>query len=151
MGLHISVESWKAVRPYLKPLFVGHHQEIAADQDRIPLDVDWSRYDAMDAAGKLAVVAARRDGRLCGYAIGAVDTHLHYKSTVFGFVTLYYLHPAERAGWAGIRLLRSIERALKDRGALKISAAVTGRLDTSPVFKRLGWTPEETHFVKWIG
>lgn len=151
MPLHISVEPWRNVRPFMKPLLDLHYAEAGHDQDRIPLEMDWDRYDALSREGRLVVVGARRDGRLCGYLTAFLTTHLHHRNTLFGILDLIYLHPADRAGWAGVRLFRVAEQAMKDRGAQKLSGALSGALDISPIFRRLGWRQEGGTFTKWIG
>lgn len=150
------VEPWSACVEEMRGLWLEHWREVALDQDIVPLDMDVRRYVEAEAAGRLHLVTARRDGVLIGYFVAFVQTHLHYASTIFATCDLFYLRPEFRSGWRGVTLFRVAERTLRERGAVILQAAtkvhvspVTGRtLDIGPILERLGWTQSERTFRK---
>ncbi|MEO8296356.1 MAG: GNAT family N-acetyltransferase [Burkholderiales bacterium] len=158
MSVTYALEAWPDVVGEMVSLWSLHWTEVALDHDRVPLDPDLELYRAMHNAGALHVVVARREGRVIGYHISIVKTHLHYRSTLHALVDIYFVDPAERKGMVGIKLLREAERLLKQRGVVKIISATkvhtscaTGRpLDMAKIFLRLGWKEAERTFVKCI-
>ncbi|MBM9403430.1 GNAT family N-acetyltransferase [Gluconacetobacter azotocaptans] len=152
------VEPWSAALADMRPLWAAHFHEVAADQARVPLDMDLAAYAALEAAGALHVVTMRDGDRLAGYLVAMVWPHLHHRSTLHAFFDLYYVRPADRRWTAGLRLFREAERTLAARGVrrlitgTKIHAAPCGRLlDVGRIFQRLGWVEMERQFGKWIG
>ena len=153
MTLTYAVERWATYWPDAKPLWEQHWQEIALDQERIPLDVDMERYQALDAAGVLHVVTVRDEtGLLRGYWVGFVTTHLHYRSTLHALLDVYWLDPALRQGWTGVRLFRVVEQTLRARGVMKVVMGhkrhVHGRL--AKLFGFLGYRHIEETYSKLL-
>lgn len=144
------VESFTACRGELERLFPLHWKELALDQDKIPLDVDWPRYAQLERAGILLFVTLRHGGRLVGYYMGFLMPHIHYKSTVTLGMDVYWTHPDIRGGLAGRTLLREVEEEAKARGAHKMFAVSKNHKDSSRLFKALGYNPIETVHSKWI-
>jgi L-amino acid N-acyltransferase YncA len=144
-------ESFSAARPELERLFPLHWKELALEQDKIPLDVDWPRYAQLERAGILLFVTLRKAGRLVGYFMGFVMPHLHYKSTVTLGMDVYWTHPDIRGGTAARRLMRKVHEEAKVRGAVKAFAVSKDHKDSSRLFRALGYRPVETVHTKWIG
>ena len=141
-------ETWPEVERDIRPLLVEHWREIALDHGKIPLDPDYERYAQAHAQGTLAFTTARHEGRLVGYYASFVTTHPHYKSTLFGFVDIYWLHPDFRTAANGMRLFAAMEQAMRKRGVRKLISMTKLHRDVSPLFERLGWQPVETNFSK---
>ena len=78
-----------------------HWQEIALDKDTILLEPDVDSFIEMEQRGALQIVTARDDGRLIGYHVTIVRNHLHYKSSLSGYVDMYFIHPDYRKGRTG--------------------------------------------------
>ena len=68
-------ETFGAIRDELMALWQPHYDEVAEDQDVIPLDPDWEKYAVLALRGSLAIVTARRADELVGYVFAVVDTH----------------------------------------------------------------------------
>ena len=133
----------------IAPLWAAHWAEIGQDRDRVPLDPDLAKYRALDTLGMLEITAARRDGALVGYLFSVVDTHLHYRSTLFAAQDLRYLAPACRGGRTALRLGEAHERQLRARGVVKMVAGVKRAADRDGrLFEAMGWRPAETLYVK---
>lgn len=144
-------EPWASVRGDVSALWRQHYDEIAEDKDLVPLDPDWDKYDALAHLGKLVIVTARRERELVGYVFSVVDTHLHYKSTLFSMSDIYWLRPSCRGGRTAWRLFEHTERVLADRGVMKMLSNTKLAHDQSRLFGALGWREAERLFVKTIG
>ncbi len=139
----IAVENYLSVIEEIKPLLREHWLEIANFKDSIPLDPDWAKYQAMEAAGMLVIITMRRGGKLVGYSIFMLLNHPHYQSTLFAMNDILYLVPAERRGLTGIRLIKESERILMKMNVKKITWHLKPQHDFSPILKRMGYMHEE--------
>lgn len=144
-------EAWAAFREDVRVLLPQHWEEIALDRAKVPLDVDWPRYDALAAAGALHCVTAREDGRLIGYHVAIVSGHLHYASTLHGFTDVYFLLPEARAGRTGLRLFQEVERQMRALGVKKLFTGTKLHLDQSRLLEHLGYRRTEYLYTKLIG
>lgn len=138
------------------PLFAEHWRELALNQDDIPLDPDYDRYLAYESVGILHIITARtpEHGRLVGYAFCLLGPHIHYASTRFAQFDMFWLAPAYRSGWHGIRLIKYAEKRMADLGAKVMAGAVKQHFADGRVgalFEFLGYSPIETNFAKRIG
>ncbi len=140
-------ERFAAVAHELPPLFVEHWREVERHQDTIPLAIDWDRYYAMDIQGFLRILTVRSDGRLVGYVFVILGPHLHYVTTPWANVDMFWLDPLFRQGWTGVKLFKELTRGVKAAGGkmLLVSAKndfMDGRV--IKLLKRLGFTAVET-------
>jgi len=148
MTITYAVEPLADCRTEIEGLLYEHWLEVARDHDVIPLDPDWSEYERLDASGELHLVICRLDGHVIGYYVTIIRPHLHYKSTLHGFVDVYFLKKEYRHGKIGMQLFVEAEKALKQRGVVKLFSGTKTHLDVSPLFERLGWKTTETLFTK---
>ena len=153
-SLSYQVERWTSYAADAPPLWEQHYTEVALDQDVIPLDMDVERYAALDAQDILHIVTMRTvpAWQLVGYHTSLVSPHLHYKRTLVAAVDLYYVLPAYRQGWAGVRLFREAERTLKARGVVKIASGTKlhAGLDMTRLFQYLGYRTTEQLVTKLL-
>jgi len=145
-------ERWATFVKDAMPIFPLHYMELALDQDKVRLCLDFSRYEAADREGQLHLVTMREDGKLAGYWIGAVMLHLHYADAgPMAIVDIYFVLPEYRVGGNGAKLLLEVERTLKERGVVKIYQSCKVHSDQSGLFKALGYKPTDYVFTKFIG
>jgi hypothetical protein len=130
----------------LLPLLKVHFNETDPDRDHTSVDVDWDYYLGADRVGRLVVFTARDGAALVGYVFTVVGPH-HHKQ---GVMTMYWLHPANRVGMAGYKLLRDNESLLKELGVHKVLVAEMLGMGTDVLFKRMGYAAEETLYGKWL-
>ena len=149
-GITFAVENWHDVKDEALPLLIRHWEEIAADKAEIPLAIDYASYDALEAAGSLHILVARKNGAMVGYYCTVIRSHLHYVTTLFAFTDIFYIAPEHRGG-AGIAMFREIEKSLKELGVKKFFSASKPWLDVGPLFERLGYTKHEVVYSKMIG
>lgn len=150
-AIEIRVERYADVIGDIKPLLELHWQEIASFKDRVPFDPDYERYQAIEEAGALLIIAARRHGLLVGYSIFFLGPHPHYKSTIFAANDIVFLLPGERSGGLGVRLFKESERIAFERGARFISWHIKPINDFSPLLARLGYSHHEIIMAKPLG
>ena len=141
-------ERFHAIAHELPPLFREHWAELALNRDVIPLAPDWDRYYAMDVEGVLRVLTIRvPSGQLVGYVFLLVTTPLHYKSTLFGSVDMFWMDPVYRQGWTGVRLFKRLIADARTMGVVHLSLHTKIHFMDNRVSKllhRLGFKAIET-------
>lgn len=134
-------------------------EEIEIEHERVPLDVNWPEYRKMEKAGVLRPFFMRQGDRLIGYSVFFVTCPLHHGLTKWAINDLIYLAPEHRRGWAGVRLIREPERALRDLGVQVISYQVktSGRLGSrerrgtvGDLLGKLGYAKIEEAWAKYL-
>ena len=135
----------------LQALLTAHWKEIALYQDRMPLDVDYETYVALEARQQLFVLTVRVDEELAGYFVAFIHPHLHYRRTLVAQSDVYYIKPLFRTGWFPFGLFREAERRLKARGVQVLTINTKLKADVGVLLRRLGLTPVESLYSKWIG
>ena len=147
--LKYAVEPFSKIIDEARPLLEAHWLEIGLDRDIIPLDIDYEKYLQLNANANLIIVTARQEGVLVGYIAAILSSHLHYHSTLFATLDVFYLKPEFRKGLNGVNLFLEMQRALKWRDVRKvIGQTKLGDKDISAVYRYLGWKPIETLFAK---
>lgn len=151
-------EPFSGLAREIVPLFQQHWEEIALNQDVIKLDPDYQRYLTLEVAGVLHVLAVRdgRTGRLVGYVFCMLGPHLHYASSNWALVDMFWLHPDYRSGWSGVRMFKLLEARMREYGAAVIMVtekqhfAGTHRHghNAGAIFEFLGYNPVETVYSK---
>lgn len=150
MTITIQAEPWERAKAEIMAYWWQHWNEIALDKETVKLDPDVRLYDDHAAAGRLHVVTVRKSGELVGYHLTLISPHLHYKSTLCGFVDIYWLRPDCRAGLTGLNLFREVENSLTKRGVRKVYSGTKKHLDAGILFERLGWTEAERLYTKTL-
>ena len=143
-------ETLSDVRAELEPILRRHYEEIAWKRDRIPLDVDWEKYDLCEKNGSLEVYTARIDGKLAGYSAYFISRHPHYKQTIYAQNDVLYIDKPYR-GRQGMEFIRWCETQLKARGVQVHGLHVKKWFDWSAMAVRMGFEPMDTILMKWIG
>lgn len=147
------VENFRHFQPELPPLLRAHWLEVALDHGAVQLDPDWERYFALTDAGALSCVTVREGegGPLVGYHIAIVSGHLHYKNSKHGITDVYFLSPAYRRGFTGIRLFKAVDAEMTRLGVVKRVTGTKIHLDMGPILERLGYQETEHVYTKILG
>lgn len=136
------------------PLFKRHWLEIGVNRDQVPLDPDWARYFDYDLLGLLRTLTVRSNGALVGYVVILVGPHMHYASTLWAQYDLYWLDPAYRQGWSGVKMFTEAERALREWGVKVVNINMKIHFDLSndgrmrKLLARLGYKPRDVVYAK---
>ena len=135
----------------LKVILPLHYEELALEQDKVPLSPQYEIYEAREKAGELLYVTARENGELIGYFIGFVAPGLHYKTCLTCTMDIFYIHPEHRGSNFGFKLFNFVEKKLLARGVKRWFVGSKVHLDASWLFKKLGFSPCETTQSKYLG
>lgn len=146
------LESWDSYYsdPERERLWVEHYSEFSpAHESRMEMGPDVNTYSALDRAGSLMVMTARRAGKLVGYCLVVVRRHIHY-SALCGFEDSYFLTKSERNGLAGYKLIAKTLHALKKRGCARAYFMTKEFLNVALLFERLGMSKIDTVYAIWL-
>lgn len=149
--LTCQIESFTERLEEFKPLFPLHWQELALEQDKVPLDPQYEIYIEREKAGQLLFVTMRDLGEPIGYFIGFIAPGLHYRTCLTCTMDIFYVRKDRRNGTAGIRLFRAVEAELKRRGVQRWFMGSKVHADASALFERIGAAKVETYYSKWLG
>lgn len=138
-------ETMTAVLGEIQPLLERHWREIAYFQD-IPLEPDYGGYERAEAANRLRIFTARRDGALVGYAIFFLG-NLHYKSARIATQDILFLVP-ECRGFPGYRLIRFSDQQLKAEGVEVTYHHVKVAHDFGPLLVHMGYQAVDTIYAR---
>ena len=145
------IESFESQLTELKSLLPSHYKELALNQDKVPLDPQYQIYIERERRGELLFIVLRDAGELVGYFIGFIAPGLHYQTCLTCTMDIFYVRKDKRTGSAGIRLFKFVEVELKRRGVQRWFMGSKIHADASALFKRIGASPVETYYSKWIG
>jgi hypothetical protein len=144
-------EHWSEFCVDAQHLFPLHWKELALNQEVIPLEPDHDLYNAIDRSGQLMILTARDGaGKLLGYNVYFVRTHMHYMSCKVAMTDMYFVLPEHRSG-VGVKLFIEAEKRLKARGVRLAITSCKVHEDHEKLFTKLGWKFSDKTFVKYIG
>jgi len=109
-------ESLVTVKADIIPLLEKHWEEVALNKEKIKLNPDWDAYANLEDAGVLKIFTARADGKLIGYFVVFVKSHIHYKDHLFCYNDLIFIDEEYRKGFTSSRLIKFAEKCLKADG-----------------------------------
>lgn len=133
----------------LQRLAEREYEEVG-QKDLARLNIDWTRYSELDAAGKLATFVAKRNGVIVGYAVFIVQTHIHYQDALVAANSAIYAAPEVRAGRVVLKLLRFAEMGLQAQGVQKIFYHVKRSKDFGRLLDHLGYEDVERLYAKVV-
>lgn len=148
--MDIQAECYDGMVAEFEPLLRRHYEEVESDKEHVPLELHHYLYRQTEAAGSLQITTARVAGKLVGYVFFVLTPHFHHASTPFGLMDLFYLEPEYRKGSNAIRLFRAAEKRLIEAGARKIQCGCKAEHSLEPLFRRLGYRPDELYFCKVV-
>lgn len=144
------VEPFSANIEELKKVIPLHYEELALNQDKVPLAPQWDIYLAREKAGELLLVSLRDSGRLAGYFIGFIAPGLHYETCLTCIMDIFYVKPDERGQAGGKILFDFVEKELRRRKVNRMFVGSKCHMDASWLFERLGYERCEVTYTKWL-
>lgn len=144
-------ERFAAIAHELPSLLEQNWRETVFDQKVMPLRIDFDRLYQLDIAGALRILTVRRDKALIGYVFLVVAPHPTHNTVLYGVIEKYWLDPAERGGWLGVKLFRMTIAGARMFGCRVMQVASTIKFEDNRVSKllqRLGFTPTEVVHTK---
>jgi len=124
---------------------IEHRSPVLA---HLPVDIDWPRLLAQEAAGVYRVWSARVEGTLAGFVAFYVEPHPYYRTVLFAVDGGYFLAPAFRnKGRIGWKMISSAVDALRREGVQVAMIHDNARRPMTPICFALGAEPLS---VWWI-
>lgn len=145
------LEPWARYWPECETIWRQHYEEFRPFHlGRLPFGPDIEMYRQADLDGRLQILVARAEGKMVGYCLVLIRRHPHY-AMVCGFEDSYYVLPAWRRGFNGVRLIKRSVEALQRRGIV-MSYWMTKEFNSiERVFRWLGFTRCDSVFYCWKG
>lgn len=154
------IEQLHQCLPELKAFFPAHYEELALDQDKVPLDPDYDEYLRREAAGQVLCCVLRESGKIVGYFVGFVTPALNYRTCLTLNMAVFWIHPDYRAEdslssleeellW--IELFETVLVEAKRRGVKRYYLGGKVHRNINWVFEHLGMKPADTYWVGWLG
>ncbi len=150
MTLTFQKETFAAIMHELPDIWSALWLEQSTDKEEVPMEPDWYRYAAMDAAKQLHILTVRHEAHLVGFYMALVMPSLHFRSLLTAYADLYYIYPAYRFGWAGVRMVKEAETMLKMLGVKKSYVMTNSRNPITMLLKRLKYDLVEYAFAKFL-
>lgn len=135
----------------IKDLLPLHYKELALEQEHVPLAPQYDIYLAREAAGELIFTVLRDGGEMIGYFLGFIAPGLHYKTCLTCTMDIFFVRPDKRKLGAGLSLFNEVEKELRRRGVQRWFMGSKNHKDASYLFEKIGATPVETYYSKWLG
>jgi len=150
-------------------LVYAHWQELGLDLD-LEIAPDFAAMKQLESMGMFKVITAREveecdahtgggedagcicgeSGRLVGYLLAVINTHLHYRTSPKMFIAdAYYVSPECRSG-TGAKLIRFSEQVARGVGAIKIYLSCKAHKDHTTLFQALGYRLSDHAFTRRI-
>jgi GNAT superfamily N-acetyltransferase len=144
----VQVENFDPFLEEVKPLLPRHYEELALDQDKIPLDPMFELYTQRSNLGQAMAVTVRETGKLVGYFVGFVAPGLHYRTCLTLTMDIFYVLSEHRGSGAGYMLFKEVEKECKRRGIQRMFVGSKLHKDASWLFEKLGYVEVERYYSK---
>lgn len=144
-------ESFEQMLPELLPILPLHYEELALNQDKVPLSPQYNIYIDREREGQLLFMVMREAGEMIGYFIGFISPGLHYSTCLTCNMDIFYIRPDKRGHRYGKALFEAVEGELVRRGVDRWFVGSKCHKDASWLFERLGFDRVEVYYSKWLG
>ena len=131
----------------ITPLLEIDWNENGADQERVPLAINFQQDLDYDLAGILQIVTAREDALLVGYVFAYVHPHIDHAGRGWAMLTWYWLYPEYRGGGIGKAMVEAMLSFLKEAKVSVVEASEKIRARHG-LFERLGFVATDTIYRK---
>jgi len=120
-----------------------HWKEFGNRQDIRIFNMDYAKYLALDAAGKLLSCTARREGTLIGYLVFFLIPDTHASGGRMAESAFYYTVPCPTRGIILRGMIRHAVRRLLDDGVQYIRFRHRLRQTAQPILENIGFVLDE--------
>lgn len=131
-------------------LLEDHYQELAKNKNLAVLAPDVNKYLAMQDAGIVVTLLARKEDQLVGYSITFITKHLHYKHLVYAQNDVLFVDRSHRKGRVGIRLIKETEKICAEKGAKQIVWHAKPDTPLDMLMPALGYNTQDVMYSKEI-
>jgi hypothetical protein len=144
----------------LKPNFRHQYEELALDQDKVPLDPNYDEYLRREAAGQSLTVTLREKGLVIGYFVGHIAPALNYQTCLTLNQAIFWITPEYRATdslsgleeellW--VQLFECVIAEAKRRGVQRYFFGSKAHKSASAIFEQMGMKPADLYYSGWLG
>lgn len=150
--LLIRSESFLSMVTDMTTLIDLHHKEI--EDQRLKCIIDYNAYMSLEYQGMFHGFTVRDvelGNKLVGYATFVTTPPLHSLGTKVALSDTLYVLPSYRGRWVGVKLLKYVERVLKDIGVTCMTLNTKAEHDFGGMLKRIGYEPSEVQYMKHLG
>jgi GNAT superfamily N-acetyltransferase len=146
------IESFEERLAELQALLPEHYEELALNQDVVPLSPQYDVYIEREKRGELLFMTMRDAGEMVGYFIGFIAPGLHYSTCLTCTMDIFYIRKDKRgSALPGVRLFRAVETELKRRGVQRWFVGSKVKADASRLFEFLKFERVEIYYSKMLG
>lgn len=134
-------ERFRAIEHELWPLWKRHWQLSAVNRE-IQLSPNYEQYRALDDAGVLHIVTARREGALVGYWFNFIMRRAMHYGIVEAHPDIYYMdcRDAPMAVMSRYRALcRAMLEEMRKENVRRVFIVTKDHADLSPVWESMGF------------
>jgi GNAT superfamily N-acetyltransferase len=150
--MKIQLENLENCLPEIQGLLPLHYEELAINQDKVPLSPIYDIYIQRERLGQLIFMTMRNEGEMVGYFVGFIAPGLHYSTCLTCTMDIFFIHPDFRGtALPGLKLFRALEKELKVRGVQRWFVGSKVKADASALFERLDFERTEVYYAKWLG
>jgi hypothetical protein len=144
---------WMSVRDFLEEpnvqeLMEQEYDEFETRRKQIPMAVDFARMLEAERQFRYRMWGVHKSGLLIGFIEWHLGTTFHNNTMLYAEDGGHYLAPEFRNVFVYLGMWRSAEEALKELGVGAILAHENVVRPEKPVFKRLGYEPVGTVYLK---
>lgn len=145
--VRVALSSVAEIREHGSDLIQPHVEEAEPDFAG-QIDVDWPRYEAIEAKGALITLAAWDDCAMVGYCVAFLYPSTRYRDQLVCQHEVLYVAPEARCTGAGLELVRALDRERTGRDADRLVMVAKKGSTLEKILPRLGFVAEETVFTK---
>ena len=142
-SLIFSLETAHAVRDEIVPLLAENWKAVRDSYPESKLRPNFALYLALEDNDTLRVFTARMNGILVGYVVVVLVQHPHRIDDRVGTVDTMFILPEFRFGGTALRLLRFVEKTLKDNGTCSLTMVAHSQL-IERWLRQVGYRQTET-------
>lgn len=147
-----AVEPLARCRDEIEKLGEAHSREFTYDLDKKgPVAPDWPLFDFLERNRRFRVLTARDGDELVGYFFILTTRSTHYDITLCLDDT-FYLKPEYRPGWGLYKFCKYAVAEMKVMGGPGCGLVVANKVDQdlAPIWRRLGFRPEEIRWTQMV-
>jgi len=148
MPITYQQESLLTTQKELEALSKLEWEEVNHFKDIFPLDIDWGLYYQLEDLGLFKIFTVRDGGKLVGYFSVIVSPAIHSSGRFRVGNDALFLHKGYRKGFTGVRLIKFVEKCLREDGFHQLQITFTENNDITPILIWLGYEKVETKFEK---
>lgn len=147
----VNMELLKDHLEEIKVILPEHYEELALNKEHVPLSPQYEVYLERERRGELIFAVMRSKGEMIGYFVGFIAPGLHYSTCLTCTLDIFYVKKEHRGNGGGVILFNAVEKELRKRGVHRWFMGSKMHKDASYLFEKIGATPCEVHYTKWLG